>query len=573
MRKTLKFLIASGVCLMMAGTSQGEVQAAMNLETDAPVAGASVAINNYYASSLNPEKELAEAFSSENTRMAARDAQIENAAEQTKVAAVTENEPEGKSASETGKTPSLKSQPEKKNTSKETATHVATAKKSETKAEDAEKTEETEALVRAASKSIYDNVAISRVSNYVNVRAEASTSSGVVGKIYNNCAATILNTVDGEGGKWYQIQSGSVNGYIKAQYFVTGEEAAKVAKEVGTTYAKVTNTSTLRLRDTPSLEGKTLDLITADAEYEVMGEEGNFAKISVDNDLVGYVYKDYITTRVDFKEAVTGEEEQQQKAEDAKLKQEASAAIANLEQVKKNAEEEKKETVETKKETTTVQTSYSGTIEAKAETTKAAETKKETTAAATTAAAKETTIAAKETTSAATTAAAKETTTVAETVKAPGSTTSTANTTTAGAVGPGAGNTTGTTSGTGNVVSNATRAAVVAYAKQFLGNPYVYGGTSLTNGADCSGFTMSIFAHFGISTGRNSRDQAAKGKEVAISDVQPGDLLFYASGNYINHVALYIGNGQVIHSSTAKSGIKISPSNYRTPCKAVSFLN
>ena len=117
------------------------------------------------------------------------------------------------------------------------------------------------------------------------------------------------------------------------------------------------------------------------------------------------------------------------------------------------------------------------------------------------------------------------------------------------------------------------RSEIVTYALQFVGNPYVYGGTSLTNGADCSGFTMSVFAHFGISTGRSSRDQAAKGKEVAVSAVQPGDLLFYASGNYINHVALYIGNGQVIHASTAKSGIKISPSNYRTPCKAVSFLN
>ena len=114
---------------------------------------------------------------------------------------------------------------------------------------------------------------------------------------------------------------------------------------------------------------------------------------------------------------------------------------------------------------------------------------------------------------------------------------------------------------------------VASYAQNFVGNPYVYGGSSLTRGTDCSGFTMSVFAHFGISTGRSSRDQAAKGKEVAVSAVQPGDLLFYASGNYINHVALYIGNGQVIHASTAKSGIKISPSNYRTPCKAVSFLN
>lgn len=484
MRKTLKFLIASGACLVMAGTGQMSAQAAMNLETDAPVAGASVAINNYYASSLNPEKELAEAFASKEVLAVA-------------------------GAGQTGVTGGAQ-------------TAKPAQVPAETKAQPKETTGETEAVVRAMSKSIYDNIAISRVTNYVNVRAQASTGSEVVGKIYNNCAATILDTVDGEGGKWYHIQSGSVTGYIKAQYFVTGEEASKIAREVGTTYAKVTNTSTLRLRETPSLEGKTLDLLSADAEYEVIGEEGDFAKISVDNDLVGYVYKDYITTQVDFKQAVSVAEEQQQKAEEEKLKQEANAAIENLEQVKKKAEEESR-------------------------------------AAETTAAAKETT------------AAAKETTKAAET-KAP-TTAAATKATTASGVGPGGGPGTGGTSSSGNEVTNATRSAVVAYAKQFLGNPYVYGGTSLTNGADCSGFTMSVFAHFGISTGRSSRDQAAKGKEVAVSAVQPGDLLFYASGNYINHVALYIGNGQVIHASTAKSGIKISPSNYRTPCKAVSFLN
>ena len=278
----------------------------------------------------------------------------------------------------------------------------------------------------------------------------------------------------------------------------------------------------------------------------MIGEEGDFAKISVDNDLVGYVYKDYITTQVDFKQAVSVAEEQQQKAEEEKLKQEANAAIENLEQVKKKAEEESRaaETTAAAKETTKApETSYSGTIEANPSESKAAGT----------------------------TAAAKETTKAAET-KAP-TTAAATKATTASGVGPGGGPGTGGTSSSGNEVTNATRSAVVAYAKQFLGNPYVYGGTSLTNGADCSGFTMSVFAHFGISTGRSSRDQAAKGKEVAVSAVQPGDLLFYASGNYINHVALYIGNGQVIHASTAKSGIKISPSNYRTPCKAVSFLN
>ena len=83
---------------------------------------------------------------------------------------------------------------------------------------------------------------------------------------------------------------------------------------------------------------------------------------------------------------------------------------------------------------------------------------------------------------------------------------------------------------------------------------------------------MRIYEHFGISTGRTSRDQAANGKTISIDAVQPGDLLFYASGDYINHVAMYIGGGQIIHASTSKTGIIISTAYYRTPYKAVTFL-
>ena len=144
-----------------------------------------------------------------------------------------------------------------------------------------------------------------------------------------------------------------------------------------------------------------------------------------------------------------------------------------------------------------------------------------------------------------------------------------------GSSGPSAGTVSSPVAGPGSpaAVVSATRTAIVAYAKQFLGNPYVYGGTSLTTGADCSGFTQSVFAHFGITTGRSSRDQAAKGKEISMSAIQPGDLLFYASGNYINHVAIYIGDGKIIHSSNPTMGITITKYNYRTPCKAVTFLN
>ena len=109
------------------------------------------------------------------------------------------------------------------------------------------------------------------------------------------------------------------------------------------------------------------------------------------------------------------------------------------------------------------------------------------------------------------------------------------------------------------------RVDMVNYAKQFLGNRYVWGGTSLTNGTDCSGYTMGIYRKFGISLPRVSRAQATVGTKVSVADLRPGDLVFYGKGSYINHVAMYIGGGQVIHASGRKTGIKISNATYRTP--------
>ena len=109
------------------------------------------------------------------------------------------------------------------------------------------------------------------------------------------------------------------------------------------------------------------------------------------------------------------------------------------------------------------------------------------------------------------------------------------------------------------------KVSLTEYAKQFIGNPYVWGGTSLTNGADCSGFVLSVFSKFGISLPHSSRAQVGYGRQVSISEAQPGDLFFYGKGNYINHVAIYIGNGQVVHASSEKTGIKVSNATYRTP--------
>ncbi len=359
----------------------------------------------------------------------------------------------------------------------------------------------------AVTGNSYENIAICRVSNYVNVRSQPNTSSSIVGKIYDDCAATILAVVDGEGGKWYQMKSGNVEGYIKAQFFLTGEEAEKVAKEVGTTYATVTSNSGLRLRQEPSLTSGILTTLDSGTSYEVLGEQDGFAKLLIDDTLQGYVSCDYITTRVEFNLAVTLEEEAAKNQEKEQQKQEAEAAIQKLEETKQeniipvNPAGEGTSNSTTAPPVTGDQSSGSGAV-------------------------------------------------------------------TSGANGPGY----YTAEGEAKVIS-ATREAIVAYAKQFLGNPYVYGGTSLTEGTDCSGFTMSVYSHFGIDTGRSSRDQAAKGREIDISAVQPGDLLFYASGDTINHVALYIGGGQIIHAATSKTGIVIANANYRTPCKAVTFLD
>lgn len=117
-----------------------------------------------------------------------------------------------------------------------------------------------------------------------------------------------------------------------------------------------------------------------------------------------------------------------------------------------------------------------------------------------------------------------------------------------------------------------TRVSLVQYALQFVGNRYVWGGTSLTNGIDCSGFTMQIYARYGISLPHHAASQPGYGTRISASDAQPGDLFFYGSGSTISHVGIYIGNGQIVHASNARTGIKISNAYYRTPICVARYL-
>ena len=117
----------------------------------------------------------------------------------------------------------------------------------------------------------------------------------------------------------------------------------------------------------------------------------------------------------------------------------------------------------------------------------------------------------------------------------------------------------------------AKRQEIVDFALQFVGNPYVYGGTSLTNGADCSGFVMSVFAQFGYELPRVAAAQCAASEKKDVSNIEVGDLVFYGDGG-IDHVALYIGDGKIVHASTAATGIKVSDYNYRAPAAVGTFV-
>ena len=305
----------------------------------------------------------------------------------------------------------------------------------------------------------------------------------------------------------------------------------------------------------------------------ILKEEGDFVEIQVDAALDGYVHKDYLKQRVVFEQAVSLEEERQKFAETEKLKREAKEAIAALEKIKK---EEPVGIIAANPEGGSIpQITAPGQSSSGNEAAGQGPSDQGSSGlfGSLVGGSLVTIVPEQGTSGSGTSSNGKGNGLNGNTIlfgqNGPGMTTD-SETSSDGTES----SQSGTQSGPGSVaLTSATRTAIIAYAKQFLGNPYVYGGTSLTNGADCSGFTMKVFENFGIDTGRTSRDQADKGKTIPLDSIQPGDLVFYANGDYINHVALYIGGGQIIHASTPKNGIMITTMNYRTPYKAVTFLN
>lgn len=301
--------------------------------------------------------------------------------------------------------------------------------------------------LKAMALNQYDNLVISKVNNYLNIRKEPNTDSmsNVIGKFPSKAAGEILETLDG----WYKIKSGNITGYITAdpQYVAVGQEARDLALESATLMA-IVNTDMLNVRSEPNTDSKIWTQISKEERYPVAQQLDGWVQIELDT-------------------GDSGEEGEGDKAFISTRENNVEVRYALTEAIKFSPLEEK----------ANQQASL--------------------------------------------------------------------------------------------------RNKVVNYGLQFVGGRYVWGGTNPNTGADCSGFVQYVMRNAaGVSLPRTSREQAKTGRSISSSEMRPGDLIFYTGSNgVVNHVAMYIGNGQVVHAASRKSGIKISTWNYRKPKYIRSYLD
>lgn len=319
-------------------------------------------------------------------------------------------------------------------------------------------TETLEAETEETEENEYADLAIAQVSDYVNVRSLPNTDSDIVGKIYNGAVAQVLS-VTGEDHDWFQIVSGNVEGYIKAEFFLYGDAAAEVIDQYVTRYANVI-ADRLNVREQPSTESKRIGYIDNGERVQLLENQGEWLRVRYTDGKEGYVSSQYVTISEEFVYGKTLEEEAKEQ-EERKI----------LEERENVTEQEVAENV------TIVVTEPVGTYSSNAE----------------------------------------------------------------------------------------LRSSIVNYAMQFLGNRYIHGGSSLVTGTDCSGFTSLIYKEFGYSLSRTPSGQlSSNGRSIDYSQIQPGDIICYGKGGKCTHVALYTGNGQIIHSANSRKGVVIYQADYDT---------
>lgn len=405
-----------------------------------------------------------------------------------------------------------------------------------------------------------------------NIRANASVDSDVVGYLYENNFATIL----GEEGDFYYVQSGNCTGYVAKYLLTTGTEAAEAVDEVATPIAQV-NAEALMVRSDASEDAEVVDMVTQDQIVYLEEDLGGWAKVSTDNG-TGYVSSDYVSYATYLPSGETAEEAE---ARIAQEEAEYAAWLAEQERLYQEQLAAEQAAWEAQNqawiEYLQSQGAYADQAQANADQAYADQAYADQVAADAQAALNEAYNTGDEQAIADAQAAADQAAANAQAAADQAANAQAeadaADQAVMDTVADAGIDTSDITSEDGTTSS--LRQQIVDYALQFVGNPYVYGGTSLTNGTDCSGFTQSVMGDNGISINRTAGQQAQGGTSVSLDDIQPGDLLFYeGSGDYgIGHVTMYIGNGQVVHASSSTTGIIVSDIDYRTPVSAKSYIN
>ena len=495
------------------------------------------------------------------------------------------------------------------NVIEEPGTGLEAASASNAAREEEEKAKEEQEIQSAID--AYQNLGIVQVSGYVNIRETPDMKGNIIGKVSGDGACEVL----GEEGEWSHITSGGIEGYISSQYLVTGEEAKELAKSLVKKRAIImTENDNLNIRSGPSKDAEIVGQALPAERYEVLSEADGWVEINS-----GYISADYCEVKYALNEG-----------RKLDLKAQAINQYDNLVIFKKSGYMNVRSTPENKGDDNVI-----GKLTSKAagdiiETLDGWYKIKSGTVTGYIAADPELIATGQEAKDLAmqnATQMAIITTDVLNVRVEPNTdskiwtqivkderypvvdqqdgwvqidlgsvdtedgsqdgdekayiSTRDNNVEVRYALNeaikftPAKDSSSGASSdGSGSSTKQSRRSQLVNYALQFVGNRYVWGGTSLTNGVDCSGFTMRVMEKFGVSLPHYSGSQAQMGKKVTSATMKPGDLIFYAGINgKVNHVAIYFGNGRIVHAASRRSGIKTSTWNYRTPVAIRSMLD
>lgn len=301
----------------------------------------------------------------------------------------------------------------------------------------------------------YSNFAIANVDNYVNVRTSPTTDSEIVGRMYDGAVAQIQEEVECEDGIWLNVISGSLTGYIKAEYFIYGHDAVEVIDNYIDRYATVL-ADRLNIREKPDIDASRIGYAITNEKLKLVEADygSEWIHVYYGDDKMGYVSAEYVSVAEEFIYAKTMDEIRAKEEEEKTLKARGQ-----------EKETDKPENVQ-----------------------------------------------------------------IVQQQSEPASTPA--------------------FSASGNL-----RSDIVNFALQYVGHPYVHGGNSLENGTDCSGFTSLVMAQFGYGLSRTPGGQlSSNGRSISLDEIQPGDIVCYGKSS-CTHVALYIGNGQIVHAANPRKGI------------------